>query len=223
MHEASERIQRGVEAEDLVHVIARGAQLPDEVQRRQRTQGGERQARRPAGDGKLSAIAAAVRRPRRGLRGRKPVRGAILTSGSSVARGPRQSPDNLARMPDPATGRSSQIVGYAVRPSVDVVVPFAGSEEALGAVCERMAALRLRPGDSLSWSTTPRAAGWRRVEPSAAPRAREGHRAPRRRTPNPGVRPQPGRRARERRMARVHRRRRRTRQRTARSLLRTSP
>jgi mycofactocin glycosyltransferase len=35
------------------------------------------------------------------------------------------------------------------RPSVDVVVPFAGSRSELWAVCERMAALRLGPEDSL--------------------------------------------------------------------------
>lgn len=35
------------------------------------------------------------------------------------------------------------------RPSVDVVVPFAGSQAELTVVCERMAALQLRPGDTL--------------------------------------------------------------------------
>ncbi len=43
----------------------------------------------------------------------------------------------------------SRDIGTIVRPPVDVVVPFAGSLAELNAVCERMSALRLRPGDTL--------------------------------------------------------------------------
>jgi hypothetical protein len=46
------------------------------------------------------------------------------------------------------------------RPSVDVVVPFAGSLGELRVVCERMGPLRLRPGDSLLVvDNTPRRGG----------------------------------------------------------------
>jgi GT2 family glycosyltransferase len=48
--------------------------------------------------------------------------------------------DNLAAVSE---------VGHSTRPPVDVVVPFAGSASQLDAVCERLGALELRPGDSL--------------------------------------------------------------------------
>jgi GT2 family glycosyltransferase len=66
-----------------------------------------------------------------------------------VAAVPRR-PDNLARVRDPAArGAQTSSPEELLRPSVDIVVPFAGTPTELEAVCRRMATIRLRPGDSL--------------------------------------------------------------------------
>lgn len=52
--------------------------------------------------------------------------------------------------PEPAGRAGARAARSAARPGVDVVVPFAGSGEALGALAEGLSRLELGPGDTLT-------------------------------------------------------------------------
>jgi hypothetical protein len=71
---------------------------------------------------------------------------------SNGARSPGPNGDKtpiISRVSGAERGGTTGAPANARRPSVDVVVPFAGPSSALRAVCERMGTLQLRQGDSL--------------------------------------------------------------------------